>query len=102
MRSWPSELEGKYYADPRIRDEEMPWTRDPGVIPGAETYVSEGPDATTIHLDEFFEAVRKGTPTKEDAAVGHHAASCAHMVNLSMDRGKIVHWDRGRDSIRAQ
>jgi predicted dehydrogenase len=101
VNSWPSQREDAYYKDPKIREEEMPWTRDPKVIPGAETYRSEGLDETTLHLAEFFEAVRNGSPTKEDAVVGHHAASCAHMVNLSVDKGKVICWDKNLDTVKA-
>ena len=100
VNSWPSKLEEAYYEDPKIREEEMPWTRDPSVIPDAETYRAEGIDDTTLHMAEFFEAVRNGKPTKEDATVGHHAASCAHMVNLSIDKKKIIHWNAVKDTVK--
>lgn len=100
VNSWPSKLEEAYYEDPKIREGEMPWTRDPKVIPDAETYRSEGVDDTTLHLAEFFDAVKNGTPTKEDATVGHHAASCAHMVNLSIEKKKIIHWDTTKDTVK--
>jgi predicted dehydrogenase len=101
VQSWPSKLEEAYYEDPKIRDEEMPWTRDPKVIPDAEIYREEGIDDTTLHMAEFFDAVQNGIPTKEDATVGHHAASCAHMVNLSIEKKKIIYWDDARDSVKA-
>ena len=100
VNSWPSKLEEAYYEDPNIRREEMPWTRDPKVIADAETYRSEGIDDTTLHMAEFFDAVKSGTPTKEDATVGHHAASCAHMVNLSIAKKKIIHWDAAKDTVK--
>ncbi len=100
VNSWPLKLEEAYYEDPKIREEEMPWTRDPKVISDAETYSAEGVDDTTLHLAEFFDAVRNGNPTKEDATVGHHAASCAHMINLSIEKKKIIHWDTARDTVK--
>jgi len=101
VNSWPSKLEEAYYEDPKVREEEMPWTRDPKVVSDAETYRSEGIDDTTLHMAEFFDAIRNGTPTKEDATVGHHAASCAHMINLSIDKKKIIHWDAAKDTVKA-
>jgi predicted dehydrogenase len=101
VNSWPSKLEEAYYEDPKIREEEMPWTRDPRVIPDAEIYREEGIDDTTLHMAEFFDAVREGTQTKEDATVGHHAASCAHLVNLSVEKKKIIHWDAAKDTVKA-
>jgi hypothetical protein len=100
VQSWPSKLEEAYYVNPNIRREEMPWTRDPNVIPDAETYRAEGIDATTLHMAEFFEAIKNRTPTKEDATVGHHAASCAHMVNLSIDKKRVIHWDNENDTVK--
>jgi predicted dehydrogenase len=99
VQSWPSKLEKAYYADPKIKKEEMPWTRDPALITGSETYHSEGLGATLMHFHEFFDAVRNGTPTKEDAVVGHHAASCAHMVNLSIDKKRVVYWNKAKDTV---
>ncbi|MGD9347704.1 MAG: Gfo/Idh/MocA family oxidoreductase, partial [Candidatus Aminicenantes bacterium] len=101
VNSWPSKLEEAYYEDPKIRAEEMPWTRDPRLIPDSEIYREEGIDDTTLHMAEFFDAVRNGTSTKEDATIGHHAASCAHMINLSIDKKKIIHWDAAKDTVKA-
>lgn len=100
VNSWRSQLEEAYYKDPKVREREMPQTRNPKVIAGAETYRSEGLDETTLHLAEFFDAARKGTPTKEDAVVGNHAASCAHMINLSIDKKKIVYWDKNTKMVK--
>ena len=99
--SWPEKLEAAYWQDPRVRAEEMPWTQPQSVVPGAEVYQGEGIGSGLAHFQEFFDAVRKGTPTKEDAAVGHHAAACAHMTKLSIDRGKVVHWDAEKDTGKA-
>jgi predicted dehydrogenase len=101
VQSWPSKLEEAYYEDPKIREEEMPWTRRSKVIPDAETYRAEGIDDTTLHMAEFFDAIKNGTPTKEDASVGHHAASCAHLINLSIEKKKIIHWDATKDTVKS-
>jgi predicted dehydrogenase len=101
VRSWPSDLEKQYYDDPENKFREQSWTRPSKALDAGEIFVSEGIDATTVHFREFFDAVRKGTTTKEDAVVGHHAAACAHMVNMSIEQGKIVHWDADNDTIKA-
>lgn len=101
VQSWPSELEKQYYKGPKIQREEMPWTREPNIVSEGETYRAEGLGSTLLHMMEFFDAVQKGTPTKEDASVGHHAASCAHMINLSIEKKKVIHWDKDKDTVRA-
>jgi predicted dehydrogenase len=100
VRSWPSELEKQYYDDPDNKFRELPDTRPPKTLEGGEIWQSEGIDATTVHFQELFDAIRNGTPTKEDATVGHHAAACAHMVNLSIEQGKMIHWDKEKDTIK--
>ena len=99
--SWPERLEKAYYEDPKVLAEERPSTRPQGVVAGQEVYRREGQYSLLAHLQEFFDAVKNGTPTREDASVGHHAASCAHMINVSLDRGEVVHWDAARDTLAA-
>ncbi len=91
--SWPKELADAYIADPTIRHEEMPSSRPPGTVQGEEVYYSEGRHAIMAHIQEWLDAIRSGSSTKEDAQVGHHSAACAHMINASMEREKIVQWD---------
>lgn len=98
--SWPEKLEAAYWQDPDVRAEEMPWTQPQNVVAGAEVYQGEGIGSGLTHFQEFFDAVRTGGTTKEDAAVGHHAAACAHLVNLSIDQGQVVHWDAARDTVK--
>lgn len=101
VRSWPSELEKQYYQDSKVRLVEMPETRPPRVIKGEEVYSTEGINATTLHFMELFEAVKKGTPTKEDATIGHHAAACAHMINRSIEQGKVIYWDKSSKTVKS-
>lgn len=61
----------------------------------------EGTDAAVAHFGHFFASIRSRQPYWEDAAAGHHAAACAHMVNLSCERRQMVEWDSARDDIRA-
>ncbi len=98
--SWPLELQKQYYEDPAVRFEERPQTREPKLLQGMESYTSEGIDSTTQHFQEWFTAIRKGGMTKENAWVGHRAAACAHLVNLSIERGGIVHWDPDRETVK--
>ena len=73
VESWPEKLQEAYYEDPAIMHEERPSSRNPGVIDRGEIYSAEGTSSIEIHMQEFFDAVRNGTGTKEDATVGHHA-----------------------------
>jgi predicted dehydrogenase len=97
--SWAEEMEAAYYRDPEIRAEELPETQPQRVLEGSEVYFEEGLDAGLVHFNEFFEAVRAGGRTKESAAEGHHAAACAHMINVALEEGRVVRWDPRTDRI---
>ncbi len=101
VESWPEALAEAYYRDPAIRYEEMPGTRSAGVVSGEEQYRAEGEGSLAVHIREFLAAVRDGTHTVEDSMVGHHAAACAHMINLSLDREAVVRWDAARHTLAA-
>jgi hypothetical protein len=60
----------------------------------------EGPEPTFAHFGHFFESIRSRQPYWEDASAGHHAAACAHMVNLSVKQKRQVEWDFGKDDLR--
>ncbi len=98
--SWPKALQEAYYKDPKVSLEERPRTRPPKVLESTEIYTSEGTDSTTLHFQELFDAIKKGGTTKEDALIGHRAAACAHMVNMSIDSGKVVHWDKSKENVK--
>ena len=90
VSAWPSRLENEYYQTPAGKAE----LRRPTVK--EEIYKSKGPSSTVAHLADFFSAARhRGAPI-EDAWAGHHAASCAHMVNTSVETGATVRWDFAR------
>ena len=91
--SWPEDLADAYIADPATRHEEIPSSRPPATVPGEEVYHSEGRESIMVHIQEWLDAIRNGSSTKEDAEVGHHAAACAHMINASIETEKTVHWD---------
>ena len=94
VESWPSALEQAYFRN-------QPAQHASKVIPGVEQYRQEGPDATVSHLGHFLDSVRTRRPYWEDAAAGHHAAACAHMINRSARERKMVEWDFQADDIHA-
>jgi hypothetical protein len=62
-------------------------------------------DATALHLAEFFDCVRTRKPPAEDALSGHHAASCAHLINKSLNEkevGLLGFQSRKRQSLAAK
>ena len=91
--SWPEDLQQAY--------ESAHVVRGPRVEP-EETRLRGG-DATDLHVENFFASVRDGAPNVEDVWAGHHAAACAHMVNLSAASGRRVAWDfKSRRLMKAQ
>jgi predicted dehydrogenase len=81
--SWPEHLQQAYESANAVRR--------PRVEP-EETRLRGG-DATDLHVANFFASVRDGAENVEDVWAGHHAAACAHMVNLSAATGRRVSWD---------
>jgi predicted dehydrogenase len=96
VESWPKGLEDAYYRDPKVIKTEV--ERRPRRQP--ETIRTDPAEATMLHFGHFFDSVRTRQPYWEDAAAGHHAAACAHMVNKSARERKMVEWDFGKDDIR--
>jgi hypothetical protein len=101
VASWPQALEEAYYNDPKIRALEMPNTRKPRVREGSQQFREEGLEADILHFGHWLESIRSRKPYWEDAAAGHRAAACAHMINLSAKRKRAVEWDFARDDIKA-
>lgn len=101
VESWPSELEQAYYSDPKVKAEETPPTWNPGMLVNSETYEERGRDATEIHLAHFFEAVKARQPSVQDALMGHRAAACAHMINLSLQKKRTIYWNPAKENIKA-
>lgn len=96
--SWAQSLEDAYYKDPKVIAAESEPAKRPKKQP--EHFKDEGPDATVAHFGHFFDSIRTRQPYWEDAEAGHHAASCAHMINLSAKERRMVEWDFSRDDIR--
>ena len=101
VESWPRELEKAYYEDPKVRQSELTGTRKSAIIQGAQHLSQEGQGANIVHLGHFLDSIRSRKPYWENAAAGHHAAACAHMINRSAERQRFVEWDFARDDIKA-
>ncbi len=99
VESWPKALEEAYYKDPKVRESELAQTREPRIKQDQETYAEEGVDTTVLHFRNFFRAVRERQQPEEDALAGHRAASCAHLVNLSIRQKKAMAWDFHRETV---
>jgi predicted dehydrogenase len=98
VESWPKRLEEAYYKDPKVRREELgegvpPRDVKPVQIRGAN-------DTNVAHLANWVDSIRTRKPFWEDASAGHHAAACAHMVNLAVETGRTVEWDFANDDIK--
>ena len=76
-------------------------TRRPRLVEGTRQFEQEGQDATVSHFGHWLESIRTRKPYWEDALAGHHAAACAHMVNLSASERRLVEWDSSKDDIKA-
>ncbi|MEW5979989.1 MAG: Gfo/Idh/MocA family oxidoreductase [Acidobacteriota bacterium] len=101
VESWPKKLEEAYYNDPEVRKSELPDTWTPKVFLGTEQWREEGRDATLVHMEKFFDSVRKRTPPVQDALMGHRAAAVAHLVNLAYKQKKMIHWDSEKESVKS-
>ena len=88
VRAWPSAREAEYYGTPKGKSE-LARTAPPA----EETYRDRGPAATVAHFMDFFSSIRDRKGPVEDAWAGHYAASCAHLINRSVESGEIAHWD---------
>jgi len=98
VESWPKRFEDAYYKDPKVREIEL----GEGV-PAKDLKPVEFRDPTDnniAHLSNWAESIRTRKPHWEDASAGHHAAACAHMVNMSVESGRAVEWDFSKDDIK--
>ncbi len=95
--SWAQPLEDAYYRDPKVIATEVEPAKRPQKQP--EHFKDEGPEATVAHFGHFFESVRSRQPYWENEVAGHHAAACAHMINLSAQQRRQVTWDFAKDLI---
>ncbi len=100
VESWPRRLEEEYWKDPKVQQAEMPQLGKPRLVERSAEFYAEGQDPTVAHFGHLLESIRTRKPYWQDAVEGHHAAACAHMVNLSAKSGRLVEWDPARDDIR--
>ena len=94
--SWPSPLADAYYKDPKVIAAEV---ENRPVAP-VQQIKDEGGDPMPAHVGHFLESIKTRKPHWEDALVGHHAAACAHMINLSVKQKRMIEWDFAKDDIK--
>ena len=100
VSAWPRALRQAYYEDPEVRRLERRNQTNPPVSGNrSETLSFEGVASTQQHFENFFAVIRSGQQPYEDAARGHRAASCAHLINMSIRRGTPVGWDFATDTM---
>lgn len=100
VESWPKALESAYYRDPKVRATEVTdKTRPPAKKSAGATWRQEGSESTVLHFGHWLESIRTRKPFWEDAAAGHRAAACAHMINLSAREERVVKWDFQRNDV---
>jgi len=95
--AWPQEMEDAYYRDAKVIAAEVEPAKRAKKQP--EHFKAEGADPTFLHMGHFLESVRTRQAYWEDAAAGHHAAACAHMVNLAAAERRVVEWDFAKDDV---
>jgi hypothetical protein len=100
VESWKESLAEAYYEDPNVQSRETPETWKPEMKSANQTWDEWGRNATYVHLAHFFDSVRSRKPPVEDALMGHHAASVAHLINESVRREAIVYWDFDREALK--
>lgn len=101
VASWSRALEEAYYRDPQVQRTEVVRRWPPQVIEGSQRWQSIGRRDASTHMENFFRAVRTRQQPNEEAAIGHHAASVAHMINLAAKERRIVRWDHAADRLKA-
>jgi len=100
VESWPRALEEGYWRDPKVRASEIVGSWKPQAVEGLQQFREQGQDATVSHFRHWANSIRTRKSYWEDAAAGHRAAACAHMVNLSAKTRRVVEWDFARDDIK--
>lgn len=96
VASWPSALADAYYKDPKVIAVEV---ENRPVAPVQQIKEEVG-DPMPAHVGHFLESIRTRKPHWEDALAGHHAAACAHMINLSAKKKRVVEWDFAKDDVK--
>jgi len=97
--SWPEALQQAYYTDPKVQAQEAPHTWPQEMRSDGERWTEWGRNTDVVHMSHFIDAVRSRRQPAQNAEVGHHAASGAHMVNLALRRMAPVEWDFAKDRV---
>lgn len=90
--SWAEEAARAYYADPKVQAVESPFLKPGSLRADGERWQSTGRDDTFTHIANFFDCVKTRKQPVEDAAFGHRAAACAHLVNQSVKEKRALAW----------
>ena len=101
VESWPKALQDAYYADPKVQAAEVSRTWPQTMKDESERWSEWGRSTDVVHVENFITAVRSRRQPAQDALMGHHAASGAHLVNLSLRQKRAVEWDFDRDTVKA-
>ncbi|MBM3734805.1 MAG: Gfo/Idh/MocA family oxidoreductase [Acidobacteria bacterium] len=94
VESWPTRLEKEYWKDPKN-------LQHPPKRVAVKPIPTKGENSGVAHVRAWLESIRTRKPHWEDAAVGHRAAACAHMINLAAKEHRAVEWDFAKDDIKA-
>jgi predicted dehydrogenase len=85
---WPQAMRRQYFESLGFTAEGRP--RTPSSEPKAqEIAVERGLE----HHAYFIQSLRDGSPSKENASEGYHAAGAAHLANLAYRKGRRMRWD---------
>ena len=69
-------------------------------VEAADETPADAGESHVKHMRNFIQAVHTRRQPVQDAEAGHHAASGAHMVNLSIRRKTRLEWDFEKDTVR--
>jgi predicted dehydrogenase len=100
VESWEEDFYESYYEDPEVQASETPETWKPEMKNAHQTWEEWGRNATVVHLAHFFDSVRSRKAPVQDALMGHRAASCAHLINKSLEVEQTLRWDFERETLK--
>jgi predicted dehydrogenase len=92
---WPQEMRRQYFESLGCTAEGWPKTPPSPPKPAQEIAVERGLE----HHEYFIQSLRDGSPSKENASEGHHAAGAAHLANLAYRKGRRMRWDLKTDAV---
>ncbi|MBI4877471.1 MAG: Gfo/Idh/MocA family oxidoreductase [Acidobacteria bacterium] len=93
LNGWTKAAKEKYLASLGIapgQRPQVPPTKPPQTHP-----VERGFE----HWEYFLKSLREGTPSKETAEEGHHAAGAAHLGNLAFRKKRRLRWDIATNKV---